>query len=152
MSLRVVIVEDFAAFRDIFRKILGELPSVEVIGAGNSGEDVERLAEAHRPDVLLLNVGLPQKSGTQRGPNNQFRAVATITRLKKEYPEMHVLLVSAQAGSLVQYALEAGAAGYILKSDPLTTCLRDALEAIRQGRVYLSPTVAEEARTHGWGL
>src|SRR5688572_27407636 len=133
--MRVILVEDHPFFRLGVRVLLETTPGYEVVGEARAARDAFRLIERTRPDVVLMDIGLPGMDGV----------VATREILRRA-PEVKVLIVSAHDDLPdVQDALAAGAVGYALKSESADALLR-ALEHVKRGELYIEPQLAERLR------
>jgi DNA-binding NarL/FixJ family response regulator len=105
LSVTVLLVDDFPAFREVITKFLQEFVGVEVVGEAADGLEAVRLAEALRPGVVVLDVDLPKQSG--------FAAAPQILRVS---PASKIIFVSLkQSPEIVEEALRLGH-GYVLKS------------------------------------
>jgi DNA-binding NarL/FixJ family response regulator len=129
--VRLLIVDDHPVVRDGLRGILEGSPEFEVVGeAGNGAEAVTR-ARALRPDVVLMDLRMPDVDG-----------VTAIKRLAELGVEARVLVLTTfDTDSDVVPAIEAGATGYLLKDSPRSELLR-AVRAAARGEAVLSPSVA----------
>lgn len=129
MTLRVVLADDHRMLREALAEMLAKEPEMEVAGeAGSAREALEKVG-ALRPDVLVLDIGLPDMSGIE---------VAKRLRFSKT----RVLMLSAYADKrFVREALKAGAAGYVSKGAAGEE-LANAVRAVGRGQSYLSPEVA----------
>ena len=144
MPLRVVLVDDHRLIREGLKSYLTGR-GVEVVGEGGDGRDGVRLARELRPDVLLMDLSMPEMDGLEA------------TRLiKAERPEQVVVILTAsEAESDLFEAVKSGAQGYLLKSlDPEQ--LVGQLEAAARGEAALTPALAakilnELARTAATG-
>lgn len=129
MRLRLVLADDHRMLREALAELLAREPDLEVAGEAASGREALEQVERMRPDVLVLDVGLPDMSGIEVA--RRLRHSAT-----------KVLILSAHADKrFVQEALKAGAAGYVSKGAARTE-LASALRAVASGESYLSPEVA----------
>jgi DNA-binding NarL/FixJ family response regulator len=129
--IRLLIVDDHPVVRDGLRGILEGSPDFEVVGeAGNGAEAVTR-ARALRPDVVLMDLRMPDVDG-----------VTAIKRLAELGVHARVLVLTTYDtdGDVVP-AIEAGATGYLLKDSPRGELLR-AVRAAARGEAVLSPSVA----------
>jgi two-component system response regulator NreC len=124
----VLICDDHALVRSGLRKLLESEVGVEVVGeAADAEEAIERVA-AEQPDVLLLDVVLPGRSGIEALPD-----------LLAAAPETQVLVLSMQDDpSYVRQAFAAGATGYLLK-EAADAELRQAIRDVADGRRYVHP-------------
>jgi DNA-binding NarL/FixJ family response regulator len=144
VPLRVALVDDHRLIREGLKSFLTGR-GVEVVGEGGNGRDAVRLARELRPDVLLMDLSMPEMDGLEA------------TRLiKAERPEQVVVILTAsEAESDLFEAVKSGAQGYLMKSlDPEQ--LVGQLEAAARGEAALTPSLAakilaELARTAAAG-
>ncbi|HEU4386497.1 MAG TPA: response regulator transcription factor [Blastocatellia bacterium] len=130
--IRVLLVEDHTLVRAGLRSLLQSFGGIQVVAEAGDGRDALRLVEAHKPDLVLMDVAMPGLNGLE-----------ATTRLRKEYPGIRVLILSMYSNEeYVIQSLRAGAAGYLLK-DAATTELDLAIKAIARGETYLSPAVSK---------
>lgn len=117
--------------RQGLRFFLSTQPNMTVVGEAASAEEALHLVDSVRPDVVLMDIVLPNQSGIE--------AVHTIN---ERYPDVNVIILSAFVDtSKVVQAIQAGAAGYLMKDvDPQE--LAAAIQATRQGKLYLHPEAA----------
>jgi DNA-binding NarL/FixJ family response regulator len=131
--LRVLLVEDFCAFRRAIRTMLEELPRFQVVGEAADGDAAIQLAAALLPDLILLDINLPKLNGLQVVPH--------ILRLSPS--SKIVFLTQEPSTEVAEEALHLGARGYVVKSDAGGELLR-ALEAVMRDERYVS----RRLRTH----
>lgn len=131
--LRVLLADDHALVRAGLRSLLGQLEEVQVVAEAHDGREALELAALHRPDLVLMDIGMPGLNGLE----------ATL-RLGKEQPEVRVIVLSMHATEdYVLQALRAGARGYLLKdSAPLD--LARALRAVARGEIFLGPHIPRQ--------
>lgn len=130
--IRVMIVDDHAVVRSGLAAFLLVYDDMELIGEAEGGEEAVRQCEKLQPDVVLMDLVMPDMDG------------ATATRaIRQRYPQMQVIaLTSFREEELVQGALQAGAISYLLKNvsaDELAEAIRSACA----GRSTLAPEAAE---------
>ncbi len=129
--VRVLVVDDHQLFRDGVRALLGSLPGTEVVGEASSGSEAVELVAALLPDVVLMDVQMPDMSGLEA----TRRVVAT-------HPSVGVVIVTMfDDDETVFAAMRAGARGYVLKGagqDDLTR----AIDAVARGEAIYGPAVA----------
>ncbi|HLF27422.1 MAG TPA: response regulator transcription factor [Anaerolineae bacterium] len=134
-KIRLVIVEDHAVVRSGLRRLLEELPDVEVVMDTELGEEAVRIVEEQAPDVVLLDLVLD---------NSQLDGLETLKRITTSSPSTHVVVLSAYAEeSLVLPALRSGATGYVLKR----ALPAEVIEAIRdaaKGQLHLDAPIARK--------
>ena len=129
---RVVLADDHNLVRAGLRALLERLPGVEVVGEASNGREALALIVETRPDLALLDIGMPELNGLDAA-----------ARLAREAPRTKVVMVSMYATeTFVAQALQLGVAGYVLKetcADELPILLR----AVLAGETYLSPGVSK---------
>jgi DNA-binding NarL/FixJ family response regulator len=125
--IRIIIVEDFVAFRRVTCSILAKRQDLQVICEVSDGFEAVQRAEELKPDLILLDIGLPTLSGLQAA-----------REIRKLAPESRIIFVSQQSSpDLVQEALSLGAQGYVSKTR-LASDLLVAVEAVLEGRQFVS--------------
>jgi DNA-binding NarL/FixJ family response regulator len=128
--IRVVLADDQAVVRDGLVLLLSAAPDVEVVGAASDGEQAIELVRAQQPDVALLDLRMPKKTGDQ---------VAAV--LAEQAPSVKVLVLTTFADdAAILPALRAGAAGYLTK-DASGEELVGAIRDVAAGRTVLDPSV-----------
>jgi len=131
-AVRVLLAEDQRIFRKGLKKIIVESygPPV-VIGEAVNGHTAVELAVSVRPDVIIMDVGMPVLNG-----------IESTARITAVWPGARILILSAHEElETISGAFRAGARGYILKSEAGKELVR-AISAVHDGRFYLSPAVA----------
>lgn len=129
--ITVAIVDDHPIVRAGIRAVLATAPDLSLVAEGASGADALRLAEEHRPDVLVLDVNLPDINGLE--VTRRLRHRGNLTPI--------VILTVHNDSQKVLGLLEAGASGYVLKDEALDR-LAAAVRAAARGETWLSPAVA----------
>ena len=131
--IRVLVIDDHAILRTGIQAVLEQEPDITVIGlAANVDEAITR-AHALQPDVILLDVVMPRKSGFEALPD-----------LRKVAPEAHVIMLSMQTNpSSIRKALNAGAAGFVAKHASEAD-LVDAIRRVAAGSRYVDPELASD--------
>jgi DNA-binding NarL/FixJ family response regulator len=132
LPIRVMLADDHKLFRAGLRALLRALDDIEVVAEGADGREALRLIAAHRPDVALMDIMMPNLNGLDAA-----------ARVARAFPRTRVVIVSMNADEdSVLKALRAGAAGYLVKSaDP--TELELAIRATARGETFLSSVVSE---------
>jgi two-component system response regulator NreC len=130
VATRVLIADDHPVLRSGLRVLLGADPDLEVVGEAGSGEEALHLAEELRPDVVLLDIGMPGETG-----------IETVRRLKAKLPTLRVLFLTMheEEGMLLE-ALGAGGDGYLIKRADEAEIIQ-AIRAVRRGDVYVHPAM-----------
>jgi DNA-binding NarL/FixJ family response regulator len=131
-TIRVLLADDHTLVRAGIRSLLQQLSGVEVVGEAGDGHEVLRLAETLRPEVVLLDVGMPGLNGLE-----------VAGRLTALDASMRVVILSVHTSQeYVLRALRAGCAGYLIKASAVTE-LELAVRAVARGETYLSPAVSK---------
>jgi DNA-binding NarL/FixJ family response regulator len=133
---RIVLADDHRMFRAGIRQLIQEAPGLEVAAeVGDGMALLDRLKESV-PDLVLLDISMPN-----------LRGIEAAAEIKSLYPEVKILVLTMHKRR--EYCLQclaAGADGYLLKEDADVE-LFSAIDAIRQGRVYISPLLSHEVMT-----
>jgi len=147
-KLRVAVLEDHPVVVDGYTYRLSAYPNIELVASARNGEQLDRLLEAHTVDVLILDVVAPAKEGTLA----PYPLFSVIPRLRRDYPGMAILVISGhKLPTLIRSIMEAGASGYIIKSDMAASeRLGEIVLSVAGGGMYLSEqSVAALAHTDG---
>ncbi|MCI0657699.1 MAG: response regulator transcription factor [Acidobacteria bacterium] len=128
---RVLVADDHTLVRAGIRSLLESIEGVEVVAESGDGHETLRLITQHRPDVALLDIGMPGLSGLEVA-----RRTAGVS------PRTRVIILSMHNDpSFVTQALRAGATGYLLKGASVEE-LPLAIQAVMRGETYLTPKVS----------
>ena len=128
-AVRVLVVEDFAAFRQFICLTLGNSPDFRVIGEASDGLEALQMAVELRPDLILLDIGLPSLNGLEVA--RQMRSLV---------PESKIIFLTVESSAdMVQEALSVGARGYVVKTMAESELLT-AMEAVLLGTTFASST------------
>ena len=144
MTIKVLLADDQALFREGLHTLLSVHADLDVVGEAGNGEEALRLAAAHQPDVILMDVQMPVLDG-----------VAATRRLHAEQPACRVILLTTfDDDEYVFEGLRAGAVGYLLQDAP-SARLVEAIQAAARGESFLQTSVtakvlAEFARLAQW--
>ena len=135
MTVRIILADDHKIMREGIHALLEHEPGIEVIGEAEGGESAVRLALEHRPDVVIMDITMPDISG-----------IEATRRILADLPEIKIIALSMHADRrFVREMLAAGAAGYLLK-DAAYDELRNALNAVSRNQTYLSPVLDAAAQ------
>ena len=129
-TVRVLLVDDDALVRSDLKMMLAGAERIEVVGEVDDGRGVLAAVDAHHPDVVLMDIRMPQLDGI---------AATGLLRAQPNAPAV-LVLTTFDADELVLRALRAGAAGFLLKDTPPAEIVR-AIELVGAGDGMLSPTV-----------
>ena len=129
--IRILLADDHAVVRQGFKMILDAQADMEIVGEAANGRQAVDLAEQLRPDVVVMDVSMPELNG-----------IEATRRLASSLPRARVVALSMHKDSVyVREILRAGARGYLLK-DSGAADLVAAIRAVASGESYLSPAVS----------
>jgi DNA-binding NarL/FixJ family response regulator len=131
-KLRILLADDHALVRRGARAVLNSRQGWRVVGEAADGREAIEKALKLKPDVAILDISMPE-----------FDGVEVARQIRDAIPNTKVLVLTMhESDQMVRRALDAGAHGYLLKSD-LTNCLTKAVKAIADGKRFLAPKVSE---------
>jgi DNA-binding NarL/FixJ family response regulator len=126
-SIRLLVVEDFAPFRQFIRSTLGERANLQVICEVADGLDGVQKAEELKPDLILLDIGLPTLNG-----------IEAARQIRKLAPESKIIFLTQESSAdVMQEAISLGACGYVVKARAATDLLA-AVEAVIAEESFVS--------------
>ena len=129
--IRILIADDHAIIRRGLRTLLEREPGLEVIAEACDGREAVSIARQERPDVVVLDITMPNLNGIEAG-----RQIAQLL------PDTQIVILTVQADeAYLLSALKAGARGYVLKSSAESEVV-DAVRAVSQGKAFFSPKVS----------
>jgi DNA-binding NarL/FixJ family response regulator len=130
---RVVVADDHVLFRQGIKKLLEEMPGVEIIGEAGDGLELLNLLKELNPDIVLVDISMPN-----------IRGIEAANEIKSLYPHVKVLILTMhRSKEYLYHAISAGAHGYLLKEDSDIE-LFSAIETIRDGGIYVSQRLSGE--------
>ncbi len=130
--IRILLADDHAVLRAGLRALLAAQPDLEVVSEASEGAEAIRLCQALRPDVVVMDIGMPGVSG-----------IDATARIKRDLPATKVLILSMHDDrGYLRQVLRAGASGYVLKKAADTELLA-AIRAAARGEVFLDPSLAK---------
>ncbi len=133
MSIRVAIVEDNLGIQQTLKSIVQMAPSLSFDGAYSSAEKAYGPILSNRPDVVLMDINLPGKSGIQ-----------LVAELKAKLPKLQVMMITVyEDGDQIFASLQAGASGYLLKRSQPEEIIQ-SIEELYKGGSPMSPDVARK--------
>lgn len=131
--IRVVVADDHAIVREGVHQLLSQQPDIEVVGEASDGVQALDLARKLKPDVVVMDIGMPGMNGLE-----------ATRALKAEQPQTRVLVLTMQEGEDYFFRLlQAGASGYVLKGAGSGELL-SAIRAVEQDGIYINPTMTKK--------
>ncbi len=132
MPIKILIVDDHAVVRAGLRMLLESDPELVIVGEAVNGEEATRLSKELSPDVILMDVSMPEVDG-----------VTATRRIKTAAPNQAVLALTIHEGADYFFQmLQAGASGYVPKRAAPEELLR-AIHVVAEGNVFLDPSIAK---------
>jgi len=131
--IRILVADDHLVYRIGIRSLIGSEPGFEVVGEASDGEEAIALYRRLGPDVLLLDLRMPQKGG-----------IEVVQSIRQDFPKAAILIVTSyQTEEEIFQVLQAGALGYILK-DMGREMLITAIRAVHAGRRWVSSAIERQ--------
>jgi DNA-binding NarL/FixJ family response regulator len=132
-TIRLLLADDHRLMRAGLRALLQSLAHVQVVAEAGNGYEALQFAEQHQPDIVIMDIGMEGLNGLE-----------ATARMAKLTPAPRVIVLSMHANEeYVRRALQAGAAGYLLKgAEPAE--LEFAIQAVMRGETYLTPAVSKQ--------
>ena len=135
-KLRVLVCDDHALFRRGLKMVLDEEPDLELVGEASDGAEVVVRAQELMPDVILMDVRMPKRSG-----------IEAAGEIKDSLPHVKILMLTISDDEADLYeAIKAGASGYLLKEIPIEE-IADAIRSVWAGQSRISPSMASKLLT-----
>jgi DNA-binding NarL/FixJ family response regulator len=136
-TVRVLVVDDFERFRQFVCSTLSKRPDLQVIGEAADGLEAVRKAEEVKPDLIVLDIGLPTLNG-----------IEVARRIRKLCPECRILFLSQESSAdVAQEAFSLGAMGYVVKAYAGSE-LSAAVEAVCEGRQFVGKGLRPQLDQH----
>jgi len=130
MTTKIVIIDDHQLFREGVKRILEFEKSFQVVAEGDDGSEALRLMKQFNPDVVIMDINMPQMNG-----------IEATRELVEKYPETKIIILSIHDDeNYVTHALQTGASGYLLKEMD-ADALIEAVRVVADGGSYLHPKV-----------
>jgi two-component system response regulator NreC len=131
-QIRVLVVDDHALVREGIKSLLQGIPQITVIGEAEDGLDAIEKARQLRPDLVLMDIGMPRMTGVEASRH-----------IREEMPSVQVVALTIhESEEYLFQMLRAGAAGYVLKKAHPSEMLA-AIEAAMRQETYLTPSMAK---------
>jgi DNA-binding NarL/FixJ family response regulator len=129
-TIRVLTVDDHPLLRDGIAGLIADESDMTIVAVGATGLEAIEQFRAHRPDVTLMDLQMPEMNG-----------VEATSRIRAEFPDARIIVLTTYSSDAqVALAINAGASGYLLK-DAIRTDLLRTIRAVHAGRKVLSPEI-----------
>ena len=131
-KIGILVIDDHQLMREGIELLLASESNFEVVAQAADGRAGLKLVERYRPEIVLLDIGMPEMNG-----------IEACRQIKRLAPEIHVIALSMHTGHrIVKEMLKAGASGYVLKAMGFGE-VAQALQSVMAGRRYLSPAIVD---------
>jgi DNA-binding NarL/FixJ family response regulator len=135
--IRVLSVDDHPLMREGIGAIVRNEPDMIIVAEAASGQEAVQLFRLHRPDIVLMDLRLPDING-----------IDTLSAIRAEFPDARVIMLTTFEGDAeVQRAMAAGARGYLLKNMPRKSIV-DVIRRVHAGKTVVPPEVAAALAEH----
>lgn len=132
MTIKILLVDDHKLFREGVRSMLSGQPGLEIVSEAGDGRTALKLVRRHQPDVVLIDIDMPDLNG-----------IDCAHLILEEFPATKVIILSMHSDrQLVIGAVRAGVSGYLLKDCDFEDLTR-AIETVTRNQTYLSPKIAD---------
>ena len=135
--IRILSVDDHALVREGIATVINDQPDMQVVADAATGDEAIARFRQHLPDVTLLDLRLPDKSG-----------IEVLTAIRREFPEARIIMLTTFEGDVeVQRALEAGARGYLFKSTAPESMFQ-VIRKVHAGKTHVPAEIAVHLAEH----
>lgn len=131
--VRILLADDHAILRTGLKLMLSNVPNLEVVAEATDGATALQLTEAHRPDLVIMDITMPGMNG-----------IEATYELKRRLPSTRILMLTMHENEEMLFrTVQAGAAGYVLKKSADSELL-DAIHQVMAGETFLRPEMAKQ--------
>ena len=142
MTIRIIAVDDHPLILRALTDLLKEHADLQLVATSTQGSQLLKMVREAKPDVAIVDLGMP---------NNAFDPVSAVKALHEQYPQVRVLILTGyDEGMWVHELINAGASGYMLKSDDFSLSIPQAIRALYRGGKFFSPGIADQLLYNGF--
>jgi two-component system response regulator DesR len=142
MTIRIIAVDDHPLILRALTDLLKEHADLQLVATSTQGSQLIKIVRELKPDVAIVDLGMP---------NNAFDPVSAVKVLHEQYPQVRVLILTGyDEGMWVHELINAGASGYMLKSDDFSLNIPQAIRALYRGGKFFSPGIADQLLYNGF--
>jgi len=132
-KVKIMVVDDHEMIAEGVKKILDKNPKYRIVAKASNGREAIKLAQKHRPEIVIIDISMPELNGIE----------ATL-EIRKLFPDIKILIYTMHSDTAyISRVMTAGAAGYVVKSDPIEELLV-AIDSINNGELYLSKIASDQ--------
>jgi DNA-binding NarL/FixJ family response regulator len=129
----IVLADDHKMFREALKKVISDIEDLNIIGEASDGLELLNLLKTTRPQMVILDISMPR-----------LRGLEATREIKRLYPRVSILLLTMHKNrEFIHQGLESGADGFLLKEGAISELVQ-AIEAIREGKKFVSSLVSSE--------
>ena len=138
-TYKIILADDHTILRQGIRRLVEEIPGMEVLAEANGGIELLALMRLHTPDLVIADISMPGISG-----------IEAAREIRRKYPDVKVLILTMHKRmEYLQHVFAAGAQGYLLKEDSNDE-LAQAIDTIRKGRNYITQSLSADMADYFW--
>jgi two-component system response regulator NreC len=135
MGIRVLLADDHIIFVERMQRLFAEESNINVVGAAANGKDAVKLALELQPDIVLMDISMPEMNGIDATKEIKTRVPNTKVLCLTVHSERHFVLSMFRAGAI----------GYVLKDCPFKELIR-AVSVVHSGKKYISPQIDDQTK------
>jgi DNA-binding NarL/FixJ family response regulator len=136
MTIRIIAVDDHPLILRALEEMLKEHQDLQLVATSTKGSELLKLVRKLEPDIAIVDIGMS---------TNSFEPISAVKNLHEQYPNVKVMILTGYDDGLwVHELVNAGASGYMLKSDDFSLNIPQAIRALHQGGKFFSPGVADK--------
>ena len=136
MSIRVVVIEDHPLMMKAILEELSSQTGIQVVGTADRGSELPRLVRESLPDVVILDLGMSTET---------FEPISAVRSILQDYPDLRILVLTGYDEDIyIHQIIQAGAHGYVLKSDDLSLVLPKGVRKVFDGKRFYSEEVIDK--------